>query len=71
MAAQAPKVYGEIPPLTKKKSKKKKNEVIPTTRFAAPNSRRMSHVEDWIVVDSKESLPDEQDLVSLTKRVTV
>ncbi|KAI8146078.1 hypothetical protein BJV82DRAFT_510196 [Fennellomyces sp. T-0311] len=25
--------------------------------------RRMSHVEDWIVVDSKESLPDEEELI--------
>ncbi|KAI8063707.1 uncharacterized protein B0P05DRAFT_555378 [Gilbertella persicaria] len=25
--------------------------------------RRMSHVEDWIQVDSKESLPDEEELV--------
>ncbi|KAI8342559.1 hypothetical protein BC941DRAFT_413122 [Chlamydoabsidia padenii] len=74
MAAQAPKVYGEIPPLTKKQNKKKKKKDVHTepnttkpttapTSFSAPTSRRMSHVEDWIVVDSKESLPDEEDLV--------
>jgi hypothetical protein len=85
MAAQAPKVYGEIPPMAKKRSsknkKKKKKPAITmatatmttavttttTTNFPAPTSRRMSHVEDWIVVDSKESLPDEEDLVSQKK----
>ncbi|ORZ26118.1 hypothetical protein BCR42DRAFT_458124 [Absidia repens] len=66
MAAQAPKVYGEIPPLAKKQNKKKKKKVLPIptrTPLPAPAARRMSHVEDWIVVDSKESLPDEEDLV--------
>ena len=29
--------------------------------------RRMSHVEDWIVVDSKESLPDEEELVFIRR----
>lgn len=47
------KPYGDIPPLTKRKKKKE-----PTMR------RRMSHIEDWIMVDSKESLPDEQELLS-------
>jgi hypothetical protein len=85
MAAQAPKVYGEIPPMAKKrnKTKKKKKKPVVTmattikttavtttapTNFPSPTSRRMSHVEDWIVVDSKESLPDEEDLVSQKKK---
>lgn len=57
LAAQAPEPYGAIPPLMKKKkkskSKKKKKLLI----------RRMSHVENWVAVDSKESIPDEEDLV--------
>ncbi|KAI9309597.1 hypothetical protein BJ944DRAFT_258267, partial [Cunninghamella echinulata] len=64
MAAQAPKAYGEIPPLTKKKKKKKSNHSLPVHQHPpSPISRRMSHVENWVVVDSKESLPDEEDLV--------
>ncbi|KAI8092537.1 uncharacterized protein BX664DRAFT_327539 [Halteromyces radiatus] len=65
LAAQAPKVYGDIPPRkqNKKKKKKKKQVTQPPVSIPAPVSRRMSHVEDWIVVDSKESLPDEEDLV--------
>ncbi|KAI9019590.1 hypothetical protein CLU79DRAFT_704574 [Phycomyces nitens] len=54
LAAELPKPYGAIPPLMKKRRKKKNREPM----------RRMSHVEDWIVVDSKESLPDEEELVS-------
>lgn len=59
LAAQAPEPYGAIPPLMKKKkkSKSKKKKKIPI--------RRMSHVENWIAVDSKESIPDEEDLVRL------
>ncbi|KAI7869792.1 hypothetical protein BDF14DRAFT_1780854 [Spinellus fusiger] len=60
LAAELPKPYGAIPPLIKKRRKKK-------TRVANEEPkvmRRMSHVEDWIVVDSKESLPDEEELVS-------
>ncbi|CAO3607164.1 unnamed protein product [Cunninghamella blakesleeana] len=67
MASQAPKVYGEIPPLTKKKKKKKSNDNLAAHQqqrsSPSPISRRMSHVENWVVVDSKESLPDEEDLV--------
>ncbi|KAI9318577.1 hypothetical protein BX666DRAFT_1514788 [Dichotomocladium elegans] len=106
LAAQAPKPYGAIPPLLKKRKKKNakhqrsssssEKSKSPTTRAArtpplppppplpllpqlqeqdAPSPsrtsseqqrkpmRRMSHVEDWIVVDSKESLPDEEELV--------
>ncbi|KAH8551643.1 hypothetical protein BGW37DRAFT_307469 [Umbelopsis sp. PMI_123] len=29
-----------------------------------PPMRSMSHVENWVAVDSKESLPDEEELVS-------
>ncbi|KAG1437526.1 hypothetical protein G6F56_013062 [Rhizopus delemar] len=48
VAQTAIKPYGNIPPL-----KQRKRE-----------TRRMSHVEDWILVDSKEYLPDEQELDS-------
>ncbi|KAI8068160.1 uncharacterized protein B0P05DRAFT_552082 [Gilbertella persicaria] len=48
LAAQAPEPYGAIPPRIKRKKKKKP---------------ALDHVENWIAVDSKESLPDEQDLV--------
>jgi hypothetical protein len=60
LAAQAPEPYGAIPPLVKrpkdksKKNKKKKRKVP---------IRRMSHVENWLALDSKESIPDDQDLV--------
>lgn len=54
----------------KKKKPKKDKESPPTSKAASATSperakpmRRMSHVEDWIVVDSKESLPDEEELV--------
>ncbi|KAL0079178.1 hypothetical protein J3Q64DRAFT_1764354 [Phycomyces blakesleeanus] len=57
LAAQSPQPYGEIPPLLKtkkKKTKKKKTKKSTVQDF--------SHVENWIAVDSKESLPDEEDL---------
>ncbi|KAI9030065.1 hypothetical protein CLU79DRAFT_802618 [Phycomyces nitens] len=60
LAAQSPQPYGEIPPLLKtkkKKTKKKKTKKSTVQDF--------SHVENWIAVDSKESLPDEEDLVGL------
>ncbi|KAI7875226.1 hypothetical protein K492DRAFT_232295 [Lichtheimia hyalospora FSU 10163] len=69
LAAQAPKPYGAIPPLLKKRKKKSSKH---RSRRKSPDPeqqpqqlkpmRRMSHVEDWIVVDSKESLPDEEEL---------
>ena len=52
LAAQAPEPYGAIPPREKQKKNKKKKR--PT----------LDHMENWIAVDSKESLPDEQDLVN-------
>lgn len=55
LAAQAPEPYGAIPPLLKKKKKRQPKRKLPI--------RRMSHVENWVAVDSKESIPDEQDLV--------
>lgn len=69
-AQQTTKPYGDIPRLSSKRNKKKRpkssrkesNEDIPSTSPPKP-IRRMSHVEDWIVVDSKESLPDEEELV--------
>ncbi|GAA5804566.1 hypothetical protein HPULCUR_010066 [Helicostylum pulchrum] len=54
LAAQAPEPYGAIPPLLKKKKKRNSKRKLPI--------RRMSHVENWVAVDSKESIPDEQDL---------
>lgn len=66
LAAQAPKPYGAIPPLLKKRKKKTKSRRVDTSQERKDQQkpiRRMSHVEDWIVVDSKESLPDEEELV--------
>ncbi|CAO3625768.1 unnamed protein product [Cunninghamella blakesleeana] len=54
LTAQAPQPYGAIPPLMKKKPKKKKKQPQPQRRRPV---RRMSHVENWVAVDSKESLP--------------
>jgi hypothetical protein len=53
------KPYGDIPPMLNKKRNNKKTR----RQKLNNNQRRMSHVEDWIKVDSKESLPDEEDLV--------
>ncbi|OBZ91679.1 hypothetical protein A0J61_00245 [Choanephora cucurbitarum] len=65
LAAQTTtKPYGDIPPMLSKRKKKrvrKEKQPIPSER--AKPIRRMSHVEDWIQVDSKESLPDEEELV--------
>lgn len=61
LAAQAPEPYGAIPPLTKRKDKKKKKK---KSKDKKTPIRRMSHVENWLAVDSKESIPDEEDLVS-------
>lgn len=61
LAAQTTtKPYGDIPPMPskKKKKKQKKEKAEPIKPM-----RRMSHVEDWIEIDSKESLPDEEELV--------
>lgn len=33
-----------------------------------PLMRSMSHVENWVAVDSKESLPDEEELVRIVKK---
>jgi hypothetical protein len=70
LAAQAPEPYGAIPPLIKKKKKKKKektNKKEKNKNKKVPPIRRMSHVENWIAVDSKESIPDEEDLVKIKK----
>ncbi|KAG0192065.1 hypothetical protein DFQ28_010241 [Apophysomyces sp. BC1034] len=67
LAAQAPKPYGAIPPLLKKRRRKQRQRDLTQPKVPEPEQRkpmrRMSHVEDWIVVDSKESLPDEVELV--------
>lgn len=55
LAAQAPEPYGAIPPLKRKQKKKRPKETA---------IRRLSYVENWLAVDSKESIPDEEDLVS-------
>ncbi|ORE03736.1 hypothetical protein BCV72DRAFT_27310 [Rhizopus microsporus var. microsporus] len=53
LAAQAPEPYGAIPPLKRKQKKKRPKETA---------IRRLSYVENWLAVDSKESIPDEEDL---------
>lgn len=65
-AQQTTKPYGDIPPMLNKRHKKKR----PKSARKEPQEpmRRMSHVEDWIVVDSKESLPDEEELVRRKKK---
>ncbi|KAI8644524.1 hypothetical protein BD408DRAFT_413222, partial [Parasitella parasitica] len=62
LAAQAPEPYGAIPPLSKRKDKKRKKKK--RNKDKKTSIKRMSHVENWIAVDSKESIPDEEDLVS-------
>ncbi|KAI8997352.1 hypothetical protein BDB01DRAFT_840709 [Pilobolus umbonatus] len=54
LTAQIPEPYGSIPTLIKKKKRKKKDRL---------KENRMYHIENWIAVDSKESLPDEEDLI--------
>lgn len=70
LAQTTAKPYGDIPPMMKSKKKKKpkkEKESLPSSTASTSERtkpmRRMSHVEDWIVVDSKESLPDEEELV--------
>ncbi|KAI8391228.1 uncharacterized protein BYT42DRAFT_489614 [Radiomyces spectabilis] len=68
LAAQSPQPYGVIPPLHKSRRKKKpssQHESMTDSTLVQRQRllRRMSHVEDWVVVDSKESLPDEEELV--------
>ncbi|KAI7873472.1 uncharacterized protein EV154DRAFT_528103 [Mucor mucedo] len=60
-AQQTTKPYGDIPPMLSKRHKKKRPKS--SRKEQQEPMRRMSHVEDWIVVDSKESLPDEEELV--------
>ncbi|CEP08110.1 hypothetical protein [Parasitella parasitica] len=62
LAAQAPEPYGAIPPLSKRKDKKRKKKKKKGKDKKTP-IKRMSHVENWLAVDSKESIPDEEDLV--------
>ncbi|KAI8081676.1 uncharacterized protein BX664DRAFT_302546 [Halteromyces radiatus] len=61
LTANAPQPYGAIPPLMKKKRKQKKKSQVQRQQQQA--LRRMSHVENWVAVDSKESLPDEEELI--------
>ena len=68
LASKAPKPYGTIPPRRRKRRRKSILFEDPTTveQCVPPIriQRRMSHVEDWIKVDSKEPLPDDDELVS-------
>ncbi|ORZ10542.1 hypothetical protein BCR42DRAFT_454573 [Absidia repens] len=59
LTANAPQPYGAIPPLMKKRKQKKKKRQSQQSQAV----RRMSHVENWVAVDSKESLPDEEELI--------
>jgi len=65
LAAQAPEPYGAIPPLSRRKDKDKSKRKKKKKRSKDKKTpiRRMSHVENWLAVDSKESIPDEEDLV--------
>ncbi|EPB86064.1 hypothetical protein HMPREF1544_07140 [Mucor circinelloides 1006PhL] len=63
LAAQAPEPYGAIPPLARRKDKDKKKRRKKKSKDKKTPIRRMSHVENWLAVDSKESIPDEEDLV--------
>ncbi|GAN01340.1 hypothetical protein MAM1_0006c00773 [Mucor ambiguus] len=66
LAAQAPEPYGAIPPLSRRKDKdksKRKKKKKRSSKHKKTPIRRMSHVENWLAVDSKESIPDEEDLV--------
>ncbi|KAI8993748.1 hypothetical protein BDB01DRAFT_847592 [Pilobolus umbonatus] len=64
LAAQTTtKPYGDIPPMMNKQKKKKPKNKKRIDDPPVKEMRRMSHVEDWITVDSKESLPDEEELV--------
>ncbi|KAI8365332.1 uncharacterized protein BYT42DRAFT_589567 [Radiomyces spectabilis] len=66
LASQAPTPYGAIPPLLKKRKARKKKQLEAQLKNASKQRtpvRRMSHVENWVAVDSKESLPDEEELV--------
>ncbi|KAI8059602.1 hypothetical protein BC940DRAFT_371748 [Gongronella butleri] len=69
LASQAPKIYGDIPPPKYARHHKKKQrtaqkaaKVADNDQKVVANERHMSHVENWVLVDSKERLPDEQDL---------
>lgn len=63
LAAQVnTKPYGNIPPMSNNNKRKKKKKIQQERTI----KRRMSHVEDWVVVDSKESIPDEEELNSST-----
>ncbi|SAM02691.1 hypothetical protein [Absidia glauca] len=65
LTANAPQPYGAIPPLMKKhKSKKKRHSRQKQQQKQQKQAvRRMSHVENWVAVDSKESIPDEDELI--------
>jgi hypothetical protein len=75
LASKAPKPYGTIPPRRRKRRRRSvpfAETTISRTMDRCISSplppirlqRRMSHVEDWVKVDSKETLPDDDELVS-------
>jgi hypothetical protein len=50
--------------MKKHKSKKKRHSRQKQQQKQRKQAvRRMSHVENWVAVDSKESIPDEDELV--------
>jgi len=82
LASKGPQPYGTIPPRRRKKRRKSiPFEDLATTttttletHIAPPLppvrlQRRMSHVEDWVKVDSKETLPDDDELVSTDESI--
>ncbi|KAG2181477.1 hypothetical protein INT44_008290 [Umbelopsis vinacea] len=75
LASKGPKPYGTIPPRRRKRRRKSipfEDTTITLEPSIAPQlppariQRRMSHVEDWVKVDSKETLPDDDELTSVS-----
>ncbi|KAI8577947.1 hypothetical protein K450DRAFT_249176 [Umbelopsis ramanniana AG] len=75
LASKGPQPYGTIPPRRRKRRRKSVpfedtaitldppiDPQLPPARI----QRRMSHVEDWVKVDSKETLPDDDELTSVS-----
>jgi hypothetical protein len=79
LASKGPQPYGTIPPRRWKRRRKSiPFEDTVTTTLESPMApqlpparlqRRMSHVEDWVKVDSKETLPDDDELVSTDESI--
>ncbi|KAG0165921.1 hypothetical protein DFQ28_008141 [Apophysomyces sp. BC1034] len=65
LAAQAPQPYGAIPKRRQKRRRRQQQKEASVAKGTNP-LRHMSHVENWVAVDSKESLPDEEELEHLS-----